>query len=152
MYQTNKEESANIRNLFKKKYPDYKLVKNGHSTGTAYGWIQVVAVYPGPTRDRNDDQLWKINRDMFMDIKNVVGRGHLEDDIQTDYFCVNISFRLLSQAEWDESNSWKIRRKEARIKNQTCPKCGAVVKTFVREGYRYRRKCGCGEIWVHGCA
>lgn len=157
-YQSNKEESKNIRNLFKtdKTLSGYKLVQNGHSTGTAYGWIKVTVTYPDGKypddmafhSDRSDER----SRIYFL-IKNIVGRGDCHDDIQTDYFCENISLGFMSESQWSINNQWKNERKERRLKNSTCPRCSYVEKQFQRDGYRYRRVCSaCGFSWVHGCA
>lgn len=156
-YQSNKEESKNIRNLFKtdKSLSGYKLVQNGHSTGTAYGWIKVTVTYPDGkyTEGRFDDEKSDERSRIYSLIKNIVGRGDLHDDIQSDYFCENISLSFYCESEWIERNSWKERRKLNRIKHQTCPDCGHIEKKFQRDGYRYIRTCAnCGAVWSHGAA
>ena len=98
-YQTNQEETKNIRQLFKTDptLQKYKLRQNGHGSGTAYSWIQAIATYPDGLIQ--DDEVWKERSRIKWLIQNAVGRGDLEDDIQTDYFCVNISFDLQSESE-----------------------------------------------------
>lgn len=153
-YQTNKEETKNIRTLFKNdpSLAKYKLRRNGHGSGTAYNWIQVVATYPdGMYTD--DDQIWEERSRIKWLIQVAVGRGNLKDDIQTDYFCVNIIFDLQSESKYKERNSWKEKKKAALLKNKTCPNCGTISKEFRRDGYRYIRACRkCETQWTHGAA
>lgn len=157
MYMENKEESKKIRELFKtdKSLTVYKLVKNGHGSGTAYGWIDVTVTYPDGmyTENSMNYQRYDESRRIYSLIKNVVGRGDRQDDIMTDYFCENILLTFQSASDWAERNAWKTRRKERRIKNQTCPNCGTVTKEFRREGYHFIRCCRkCETQWTHGSA
>lgn len=155
----NKEESKKIRELFKadKSLSAYKLVENGHGKGTAYGWIHVTVTYPDGFYPVDDSHLcnerYHERSRIYYLIKNAVDRGDRHDDVQSDYFCENILLTFQSASEWSERNSWKTRRKERRIKNQTCPSCGTVTKEFRREGYHFIRCCRkCETQWTHGSA
>jgi len=157
MYQSNKEESKNIRELFKtdKSLSRYKLVQNGHGTGTAYGWIHVTVTYPDGEYTENSYNYQRHDERMriYFLIKNIVGRGDRQDDSQSDYFCENILLDFISESSWKEKNSWKERRKQNRIKHQTCPNCGTIVKEFRRWGYHFVRCCPkCETQWEHGSA
>jgi hypothetical protein len=160
-YMSNKEESKAIRELFKTdaSLKSYKLRQNGHSTGTAYGWIAVTVTYPDdmypeePQNEYRNEKAWQESRRIYFLIKNAVGRGDRFDDIMTDYFCENISFTFQKESEYAERNQWKVKRKETLLKNKTCPNCGTISNEFRRDGYRYIRCCKkCETQWSHGSA
>lgn len=160
---TNEQETKAIRKLFKDdpSLQGYKLKRNGDGSGTAYGWIHVTATYPDTRTEFQQDpnSIW-CNNELHHErarikglIQEATGRGDPQDDIQTDYFCVNISFDLMSESEYTERNSWRNKVKENRIKNATCPNCGTISKEFRRDGYRYVRACRkCEHQWSHGSA
>lgn len=162
-YMSNADETKAIRNLFKNDptIQGYKLRQNGHGAGTAYGWIYVKATYPDDRKEFQQDpnSIW-VNDKLHDErarikwlIQEAVGRGDLQDDTQTDYFCVNISFDLLSESEYTERNSWRKKVKENRIKNATCPNCGTISKEFRRDGYKFVRCCRkCEHQWIHWSA
>lgn len=115
-YLSNKEESSAIRKMIKEKYPDFKIGRNSHGRGTACGWIHVDVIYPdwfGYSMSK--DEIWKFSRFVYRDIKESVGRGHLHDDIQSDYFCEDILFGFWSREEWNRRNGKNLKDWTFRI-------------------------------------
>ena len=101
VYLTKKQESDAIRELFKNdpSLAKYKLKRNRHGRGSAYNWIEVITVYPD---DLKIDDTWEESCRIKLLIQVAVGRGDLKDDIQTDYFEVNILTWFMSASEYDK--------------------------------------------------
>jgi len=108
VYLTKKQESDAIRKLFKTdpSLAKYKLKQNKHGRGTAANWIEVITVYPDGLFNDNDLE-WEESRRIQWLIQVAVGRGHLKDDIMTDYFEVNILTWFMSASEYDKRYNWR---------------------------------------------
>jgi len=110
VYQTNKEESANIRKMMKEKYPDYKLGRNSHGKGTAYGWIHCDVIIPDRiSSGLTKDQVWNLGKPVYRDVLIATNRQNLKDDIMTDYFEVNTLFSIWTRKDWNERTGKNIK-------------------------------------------
>ena len=107
-YLTKKQESDAIRELFKNdpSLAKYKLKQNKHGRGTASNWIEVTSIYPDGLFNDSDLE-WNESKRIERLIQVAVGRGHLKDDIMTDYFEVNILTWFMSASEYNKRYNWR---------------------------------------------
>lgn len=156
------EEVKDVRDALKKE--GYEIVYCRHGKGTAYNWIEVqvvypdnappmtteIELYPGNIEHRYTRAYEDYYHKLHWLVQQSAGRGDLADDIQTDYFCVNILVEVVSRERYLKDMEWKKKQADDLKKSKTCKVCGTLgVYQKRRIRYTLVYKCPkCGKEWA----
>lgn len=163
VYKSTNDEVTDVRNALKE--AGYEIVYCRHGKGTAYNWIEVEVIYPdnlppmttpremypdGPIEHRYTREYDDFYHAVRWLVQKSAGRGHLQDDIQTDYFCVNILVEVVSRKRYEEDKEWKLKQRTELLASKTCRVCGTLgVYQHYKMGCRNVYKCPkCNKEWV----
>jgi len=157
------DEVPNVRKLLKERNLTVEYCKRGR--GTAGGWIEICVVYPDglPPMTRpverypgQIDNIYtsaydKFRSELFCDVLYACGRENRKDDIQTDYFEVNVLLSIISKEEHEKNMAWKKEQKDKLTEGKTCKACRTLgIYQKRKVGYRNVYKCpNCGKEWLN---
>jgi hypothetical protein len=157
------QEVPEVRKLLKSRNLTVEYCKRGK--GTAGGWIEVCVVYPDGLPpmtkpvERYPGQIDQVytrayddfRSELFGAILYACGREDRHDDIQTDYFEVNVLLSVISKEDHEKNMAWNKQQKEALIKGKTCKDCGTLgVYQHRKVGYRNIYQCpNCQKEWLN---
>lgn len=148
---TEKKESATqaVKRVLKEQ--GYEVVSCKYGTGTASWWIHTTVIYPDNLppmlvkRDNGSGYDHEYYSNAYSDFRSKVaweaqkaaGRGHLEDDIQTDLFMVCMNTDVISRADHEANLKRRADHKAHLLAKTTCT-CG-TKGVYTRHNDRYYR-------------
>lgn len=154
-------ETQAIKKELKKQ--GYTVISCTFGSGTARNWIHTTVLYPedappmtypverypGQIDQMYTSEYCEFSRKVAWEAQKAAGRGHLQDDISTDLFMVNMITDVISRERYESDKAWKQEQKDKLKERKTCKDCGAMGKYAHRnDGYYKIYVCPeCGKQW-----